>query len=95
MNNCIVYGVYLKYYYITKLFFLLLTLQIVLGKNIQRPAKLDKRLARELKALSDPEDPYDTVMGKTMCTYDFYEGIVNFIVLFIKLVLNLTTICYY
>lgn len=46
----------------------------VLGKNIQRPAKLDKRLARELKALSDPEDPYDTVTGKTLCTYDFYEG---------------------
>lgn len=46
----------------------------MLGKNIQRPAKLDKRLARELKALSDPEDPYDTVTGKTLCTYDFYEG---------------------
>lgn len=49
-------------------------LQTVLGKTIQRPAKLDKRLARELKALADPEDPYDTVTGKTMCTYDFYEG---------------------
>ncbi|KAJ2950015.1 hypothetical protein O0L34_g11352 [Tuta absoluta] len=46
----------------------------VLGKNIQRPAKLDKWLVRELKALADPEDPYDTVTGKTMCTYDFYEG---------------------
>lgn len=45
-----------------------------MGKNIQRPAKLDKRLARELKGLADPEDPYDTVTGKTMCTYDFYEG---------------------
>jgi uridine phosphorylase len=32
-------------------------------------------LARELKALADPTiDPYDTVSGKTMCTYDFYEG---------------------
>lgn len=49
--------------------------QTVLGKNIQRPAKLDKRLARELKGLGDPEDPYDTVIGKTMCTYDFYEGL--------------------
>ncbi|XP_045495064.1 uridine phosphorylase 1 isoform X1 [Colias croceus] len=46
----------------------------VLGKTLQRPAKLDRRLARELKALADPEDPYDTVTGKTMCTYDFYEG---------------------
>lgn len=51
------------------------TFQTVLGKVVHRPAKLDKKLARELKALSDPEtDPYDTVTGKTMCTYDFYEG---------------------
>jgi len=47
----------------------------ILGKNVQRPAKLDKKLARELKGLADPSiDPYDTVTGKTMCTYDFYEG---------------------
>jgi uridine phosphorylase len=51
------------------------TWQTVLGKIIHRPAKLDRKLARELKALADPtEDPYDTVSGKTMCTYDFYEG---------------------
>lgn len=48
--------------------------QTVLGKSVQRPAKLDRRLARELKSLTDPEDPYDTIIGKTMCTYDFYEG---------------------
>lgn len=42
---------------------------------VNRPAKLDKKLARELKALADPtQDPYDTVIGKTMCTHDFYEG---------------------
>uniref|UniRef100_A0A1B6DDL4 Nucleoside phosphorylase domain-containing protein n=1 Tax=Clastoptera arizonana TaxID=38151 RepID=A0A1B6DDL4_9HEMI len=46
----------------------------VLGKLIQRPAKLDKKLIRELCALSDTEDPYSTVVGKTMCTTDFYEG---------------------
>jgi len=47
----------------------------VLGKIVHRPATLDKKLARELKALADPlQDPYDTVSGKTMCTYDFYEG---------------------
>lgn len=46
----------------------------VLGKVIQRPAKLDKKMVRELKALADPEDPWQTVSGKTMCTYDFYEG---------------------
>ncbi|KAK7866505.1 hypothetical protein R5R35_014367 [Gryllus longicercus] len=46
----------------------------VLGKLLQRPAKLDKKLARELKSLASAEDPYDTVTGRTMCTYDFYEG---------------------
>lgn len=46
----------------------------MLGKLHSRPARLDKKLARELKALSTAEDPYDTMIGKTMCTYDFYEG---------------------
>lgn len=46
----------------------------MLGKNVRRPAKLDRRLVREIKACADPEDPYDTVTGKTMCTSDFYEG---------------------
>lgn len=50
-------------------------LQSILGKLVERPAKLDKKLARELKSLSDPTiDPYETVIGKTMCTFDFYEG---------------------
>uniref|UniRef100_A0A336M4H0 CSON010570 protein n=1 Tax=Culicoides sonorensis TaxID=179676 RepID=A0A336M4H0_CULSO len=46
----------------------------ILGKMVQRPAILDKRLVRELKSLADPEDPYDTITGKTMCCNDFYEG---------------------
>ncbi|XP_034247540.1 uridine phosphorylase 1 isoform X2 [Thrips palmi] len=46
----------------------------VLGKMHSRPARLDKKLTRELKALATAEDPYDTIIGKTMCTYDFYEG---------------------
>lgn len=46
----------------------------MLGKIVKRPAKLDKKLIRELKALADPVDLYDTVVGKTMCTSDFYEG---------------------
>lgn len=46
-----------------------------MGKIIHRPAKLNLKLARELKNLADPtQDPYETVTGKTMCTYDFYEG---------------------
>ncbi|XP_056640793.1 uridine phosphorylase 1 isoform X2 [Diorhabda carinulata] len=47
---------------------------IVLGKMMRRPAKLDKKLVRELKALANPDDPYDTVSGTTMCADDFYEG---------------------
>lgn len=51
-------------------------IQPILGKLVQRPTKLDKKLARELKNLADPTmDPYDTVLGKTMCANDFYEGI--------------------
>jgi uridine phosphorylase len=49
-------------------------LQPVLGKLVQRPARLDKKLAKDLKALAEPSALYDTVVGKTMCTYDFYEG---------------------
>ncbi|KAF5279565.1 hypothetical protein FQR65_LT03387 [Abscondita terminalis] len=46
----------------------------MLGKLVRRPAKLDRKLVRELKNLADPEDPYVTTSGKTMCTSDFYEG---------------------
>lgn len=46
----------------------------ILGKVVQRPCKFDKKLTRELKALADPEDPYETTLGTTMCADDFYEG---------------------
>ncbi|XP_049820706.1 uridine phosphorylase 1 isoform X2 [Aethina tumida] len=46
----------------------------MLGKLVRRPAKLDRKLVRELKALAEPEDPYETVVGTTMCAIDFYEG---------------------
>jgi uridine phosphorylase len=46
----------------------------MLGKPVRRPAKLDRRLVRELRALADPEDPYETTTGTTMCANDFYEG---------------------
>lgn len=47
---------------------------MVLGKLVRRPAKLDRQLARDLKALAHHDDPYDTAIGKTMCSNDFYEG---------------------
>ena len=46
----------------------------VLGKLIKRPAIMDASLAQELKALSSKDDPFETHVGRTMCTYDFYEG---------------------
>lgn len=52
--------------------------QTILGQTIHRPAKLDKKLARELKALASADDPYDTIIGKTLCTNDFYEGSLDF-----------------
>lgn len=42
---------------------------------MKRPALLNKKLIRELKALASLEDPYSIITGKTMCTNDFYEGL--------------------
>ena len=52
--------------------------QSILGKLVQRPAQLDETVAADLLALARPEDPYSVVTGRTMCTYDFYEGTVLF-----------------
>ncbi|CAH0553327.1 unnamed protein product [Brassicogethes aeneus] len=46
----------------------------IVGNLVKRPAILDQSLVQELKALADPEDPYDVVTGGTMCANDFYEG---------------------
>ncbi|XP_065568267.1 uridine phosphorylase 1-like [Artemia franciscana] len=46
----------------------------ILGKIVHRPAKLDRDLAMELKDLATADDPWETHVGKTMCTHDFYEG---------------------
>ncbi|EFX77188.1 uridine phosphorylase 1-like isoform X2 [Daphnia pulex] len=46
----------------------------VLGQLVQRPSKLDTELAKELQSLSTQDDPFETHVGRTMCTYDFYEG---------------------
>ncbi|CAG0919594.1 unnamed protein product [Notodromas monacha] len=46
----------------------------VLGKKVRRPAELDAELVDELMELANPDDPWQTECGKTMCTNDFYEG---------------------
>ena len=48
--------------------------QIILGKVVSRPAKLDPRVARKLVAAGEGKDEYLTVLGKTISTDDFYEG---------------------
>jgi len=46
----------------------------VLGKMVERPAVLDHGLAMDISSLVKPEDAFQVVSGKTMCTLDFYEG---------------------
>ncbi|KAK7065558.1 Uridine phosphorylase 1 [Halocaridina rubra] len=46
----------------------------VLGKLQRKPAILDKKLAYDLKKIQQLDDPFTITVGKTMCTYDFYEG---------------------
>ena len=48
--------------------------QAILGKIVSRPSILDKELVQELVNASRPEDEFQVVSGKTMCTQDFYEG---------------------
>ncbi|XP_002137161.2 uridine phosphorylase 1-like [Drosophila pseudoobscura] len=48
---------------------------IVQGKVVLYSSKLDQCLANELLSLAIPcEDEFCTIIGKTICTNDFYEG---------------------
>lgn len=49
-------------------------MQKILGNVVPRPTKLDANLAQELKAVASPSDGFQTVIGKTYCADDFYEG---------------------
>ncbi|XP_069814650.1 uridine phosphorylase 1 [Dendropsophus ebraccatus] len=48
--------------------------QIVLGKSVVRSTELDSELALELARCSQEMNEFNTVIGSTMCTLDFYEG---------------------
>ncbi|KAJ7398686.1 Uridine phosphorylase 2 [Pitangus sulphuratus] len=48
--------------------------QVVLGDVVVRSTELDKELAEELLACSREIADFPTLIGHTMCTYDFYEG---------------------
>jgi len=47
---------------------------IILGKVVSRKAQLDLGLAKNLVATGVQEDHFQTVLGKTISTDDFYEG---------------------
>ena len=51
--------------------------QIILGKVVSRKSKLDLGLAKNLVATGQEEDKFQTVLGKTISTDDFYEGQVS------------------
>lgn len=48
--------------------------QVVLGKTVVRSTDLDQSLAEELLQCSQELNQFETVIGNTMCTMDFYEG---------------------
>lgn len=49
--------------------------QVILGKTVVRNTDLDQSLAEELLQCSKELNQFETVIGNTMCTLDFYEGL--------------------
>uniref|UniRef100_A0A672KIB8 Uridine phosphorylase 1 n=1 Tax=Sinocyclocheilus grahami TaxID=75366 RepID=A0A672KIB8_SINGR len=49
--------------------------QVILGKPVVRSTELDAELAEELLQSGKDLAEFETVIGNTMCTLDFYEGI--------------------
>ncbi|XP_006010743.1 uridine phosphorylase 1 [Latimeria chalumnae] len=48
--------------------------QVILGKTVVRSTHLDDKIAQELLECSKEMNKFNTVIGNTMCTLDFYEG---------------------
>lgn len=48
--------------------------QVILDRVVVRSTELDKDLAEELLECSKEIKEFPTLIGHTMCTYDFYEG---------------------
>lgn len=48
--------------------------QVVLGKSVFRSTDLDEKLAEDLMECAKDLGQFSTVVGNTMCTLDFYEG---------------------
>lgn len=47
-----------------------------MGKIVRRPTDFNEKLLEELKGIADTEtkNEYQTVLGTTMCSMDFYEA---------------------
>ncbi|XP_041372109.1 uridine phosphorylase 2-like [Gigantopelta aegis] len=45
-----------------------------MGMMIHLPSFLDQDIVQELYSLAEKNDHFQTIVGKTMCTHDFYEG---------------------
>ena len=45
-----------------------------MGEIQEHPSRLSKELAKELLSLAPKDADHQTLIGKTMCTNDFYEG---------------------
>lgn len=48
--------------------------QVILDNIVTRSTELDKELVEELFTCSKNIPNFQTLIGHTMCTYDFYEG---------------------
>ncbi|XP_049902932.1 uridine phosphorylase 1 isoform X2 [Epinephelus moara] len=48
--------------------------QVILGKTVVHDTDLDQSLAEELLQCGKELNQFETVIGNTMCTLDFYEG---------------------
>ncbi|TRY97468.1 hypothetical protein DNTS_008204 [Danionella cerebrum] len=48
--------------------------QIILGKPVMRSTELDGELANDLLQCGKELAEFETIIGNTMCTLDFYEG---------------------
>lgn len=48
--------------------------QVILGRTVIRNTDLDEVVAKELLQCSKDLNLFETVIGNTMCTMDFYEG---------------------
>ena len=48
--------------------------QVILGESVLRSTEMDQELAAEIASCQDNHS-FSTVLGGTMCTDDFYEGL--------------------